>query len=213
MMKAELESRTEQKDRWLYDDWLHELYWNRYLTLQEVADKVGCSDKTIEKYLKKRGEGTRPRGSGAGENGLHDYDMLRWLYVDLELTGHRIAEDLGTSRRSVDDALERAGIEKRERGGGSHNRLPRPGLKLAHPTKEYGVRYYSHQYNKKRKRVVERDSGVCQDCGSEPVTVHVHHIVEVLEFDNPDDAHTMENMVCLCSECHWDRHGYNWGEE
>ncbi|WP_241729483.1 MULTISPECIES: HNH endonuclease signature motif containing protein [Halolamina] len=30
----------------------------------------------------------------------------------------------------------------------------------------------------------------------------VHHICPVREFDNPQDAHRLENVVTLCRSCH-----------
>lgn len=32
--------------------------------------------------------------------------------------------------------------------------------------------------------------------------LHGHHIEEVDDFDNPDDAHTIDNIEILCKQCH-----------
>lgn len=36
--------------------------------------------------------------------------------------------------------------------------------------------------------------------------LHVHHIVDVTEFDNWDDAHTLDNLETLCALCHGNEH-------
>jgi len=37
------------------------------------------------------------------------------------------------------------------------------------------------------------------ETGHEP---DVHHIEPVRNFDDPQDAHTLDNVVCLCRSCH-----------
>jgi 5-methylcytosine-specific restriction endonuclease McrA len=55
-----------------------------------------------------------------------------------------------------------------------------------------------------RRRALERDDHACVIFGRNP---DVHHIVPVRRFvDSPvlteRDAHTLDNVVCLCSACH-----------
>jgi predicted HNH restriction endonuclease len=35
--------------------------------------------------------------------------------------------------------------------------------------------------------------------GREP---DVHHITPVRDFDEPQNAHTLDNVICLCRSCH-----------
>jgi len=66
-----------------------------------------------------------------------------------------------------------------------------------------GTLYYGETWNRKRKKVQERDENVCQLCQKQPEQKpDVHHIKPVREFENPNEAHTMENMVQLCRSCH-----------
>ena len=37
------------------------------------------------------------------------------------------------------------------------------------------------------------------DLGRKP---DVHHIIPVREFADPEDAHTVDNLICLCVTCH-----------
>lgn len=65
----------------------------------------------------------------------------------------------------------------------------------------YGGRWWSV-----RRRALKRDDYSCQNCGrgrtelgQEP---DVHHIRRVRDFDDPEDAHFLSNVVCLCRPCH-----------
>lgn len=69
------------------------------------------------------------------------------------------------------------------------------------PSVDYGSNWVSA-----RNRVRERDGNVCQRCGATEDEIgrkpDVHHKTPVREFDDPDEAHTMDNMVQLCTPCH-----------
>jgi hypothetical protein len=56
-----------------------------------------------------------------------------------------------------------------------------------------------------RKRVVERDGGICQQCGS-PSNLQVHHGAPVSIF--PDRIYDMSNCITLCADCHRKRHRF-----
>ncbi|WP_123538875.1 HNH endonuclease [Halosimplex salinum] len=57
-----------------------------------------------------------------------------------------------------------------------------------------------------RKQARERDSFECQLCGVHESEfereLDVHHIIRVADFDDPQQAHTLENLVTLCRSCH-----------
>lgn len=66
---------------------------------------------------------------------------------------------------------------------------------------EYGRRWWAI-----RRQALERDEHTCQRCGKtrgdlgqEP---DIHHLEPVRSFNNPQDAHTLENVTCLCRSCH-----------
>lgn len=65
---------------------------------------------------------------------------------------------------------------------------------------------YRGKWYKIRQQVLERDEYRCQNCGiscdemgREP---DVHHIIPVREFENPQRAHTLDNLISLCRSCH-----------
>lgn len=78
------------------------------------------------------------------------------------------------------------------------------------------------KFNRVREAVLEDQSHQCADCGitdeehrerddlwPEGGGLHVHHRTEIWEFDNPQDAHTEDNCVALCANCHDDRHPWD----
>jgi 5-methylcytosine-specific restriction endonuclease McrA len=65
---------------------------------------------------------------------------------------------------------------------------------------------YGQSWWRVRREARSRDEHTCRLCrrsadelGREP---DVHHIERVRDFENPTDAHTLDNVVCLCRSCH-----------
>jgi len=72
-----------------------------------------------------------------------------------------------------------------------------------HPQYKGGPLYYGNEWFEKRRRVKDRDDNECQLCDDgDEQTPDVHHINPVREFDDPNNAHTMDNMIQLCRSCH-----------
>ncbi|RNJ26578.1 HNH endonuclease [Halosegnis longus] len=65
---------------------------------------------------------------------------------------------------------------------------------------------YSGAWWQVRSRALERDEHTCQHCGAGVEELgqnpDVHHITPVRTFEDPDDAHHLDNVVCLCRTCH-----------
>lgn len=63
--------------------------------------------------------------------------------------------------------------------------------------------YYGPDWRKVRREVRERDGHMCLRCGAATQKwPDVHHIVPVSSFENPNDAHFLDNVVSLCHPCH-----------
>ncbi len=69
-----------------------------------------------------------------------------------------------------------------------------------------GKTSYLGNWSRARERALERDDYQCQRCGKgenrigrSPV---VHHITPVREFDDPREAHDLDNLVTLYRGCH-----------
>ncbi|MEE6208682.1 HNH endonuclease signature motif containing protein [Salarchaeum sp. III] len=65
---------------------------------------------------------------------------------------------------------------------------------------------YGRTWWRVRRRALRRDQYRCQRClrseGQLPRRPDVHHIRPVREFENPSDAHRLDNVVALCRPCH-----------
>ena len=57
-----------------------------------------------------------------------------------------------------------------------------------------------------RRRALDRDQYRCRACGVTAATLgrapDVHHITRVRDFEDPADAHVLENVISLCRPCH-----------
>jgi predicted HNH restriction endonuclease len=84
--------------------------------------------------------------------------------------------------------------------------------RVGNSTSDYYERHSGEKWERAREAVLERDGAVCLSCGitmeqhiqddSRFGGIHVHHIVPVKLFDEPDDAHEMYNLVSLCDKHH-----------
>ena len=83
----------------------------------------------------------------------------------------------------------------------SENRVGR-----AHHQWEGGPIEYGRKWWQIRRRALERDEYTCQHCGKTKSELgqnpDVHHIERVRSFEDPQDAHTLDNIVSLCRSCH-----------
>lgn len=61
-------------------------------------------------------------------------------------------------------------------------------------------------WSKARRKTLDRDDHRCQKCGKSANDLgrepDVHHIVPLREFEDPTDAHTLDNLIALCRACH-----------
>lgn len=66
-----------------------------------------------------------------------------------------------------------------------------------------------YEWQKLRKRVLERDSKTCVRCGETnadyknyPITLEVHHMRAEKMYDDGAEAHFERNLVTVCTKCH-----------
>lgn len=80
-----------------------------------------------------------------------------------------------------------------------------------HPSWKGGVSYeYPEPWPTQREKALERDGYECRSCGTTQAEhkaehgrgLDVHHIRPVRTFDDPDDAHAIQNLVTACRSCH-----------
>nr|WP_225741153.1 HNH endonuclease signature motif containing protein [Halorussus halophilus] len=76
----------------------------------------------------------------------------------------------------------------------------------SHHQWEGGEIDYGQQWWRVRREALERDDYTCQNCGKSKSELgrnpDVHHIVRVRDFDKPEQAHVLDNVVSLCRSCH-----------
>lgn len=66
--------------------------------------------------------------------------------------------------------------------------------------------YRGRSWLKQRLVAVERDKGVCQDCGKDVGrSIPVHHIKPYRDFSCEHEANHPDNLICLCQSCHMKR--------
>lgn len=69
---------------------------------------------------------------------------------------------------------------------------------------------YGPNWRDVRRRVLERDEHACQSCTMTEQehleeygrSLNAHHIKPVKSFENPEQSHSMANLVTLCTPCH-----------
>ena len=73
------------------------------------------------------------------------------------------------------------------------------------------------EWGVKRRKVLKRDDNACRYCGISDSELgegggnglHVHHIAPRKQFDDPQKANKLENLITLCPSCHkrWENLG------
>lgn len=77
----------------------------------------------------------------------------------------------------------------------------------------WAVKFYkSKAWQRVRAQAMSRDAALCADCfKANRITPaeEVHHIIELTpdNITNPAITLNLDNLVCLCRECHKARHG------
>ena len=68
------------------------------------------------------------------------------------------------------------------------------------------VGYYGPNWERQRKKTLERDDYRCQSCGihndDATIALNAHHIVPFKSFDDREKANRVDNLVSLCLSCH-----------
>ena len=87
------------------------MYVDRKMSAPQIADKLGCSDTTVRKYLRLNGIGIRTPGES---NKLDlDTDLLIDMYVGRKMSAPQIADKLRCNKITVCNHLRRAGVNIR----------------------------------------------------------------------------------------------------
>lgn len=74
--------------------------------------------------------------------------------------------------------------------------------------------YKSKKWQALREQAMQRDARLCVDCFKKnriTPAEEVHHVIELTpdNINNPAIALNLDNLVCLCRECHAARHDHS----
>jgi hypothetical protein len=72
------------------------------------------------------------------------------------------------------------------------------GKKVSIP-QSYSSKLKDPRWQKKRLQILQRDEFKCKSCGNDESTLHVHHMVYMV--DNPWESADID-LVTLCENCH-----------
>lgn len=203
-------------------DVLHRLYVVDGRTSREIAKQTGCSFRTVLRKLHKYDLGVRNSGAPLIER-LQDANWLRQQYVECGFSTPRIAQDLGTTPRTVHSWLTKHKIQTRQRGNtrglvisadarqkmsqakrdkylGENNPNWKGGL-ISDNTRLRNS-YKSKQWS---LLVRDRDGNACAECGKTG-KLHAHHVKPWKKY--PELRFDVGNGVTLCPVCHQKAHGF-----
>lgn len=195
--------RGNENGKYRDREWLVEQYHDFGRSMSMIADDCGVSATAIGYWMDKYGIETRVAGEGyRADADYKDRELLEEMYVERGWSTNRIADEFDLSQSKAWYWLDKYGIEKRSleesvaRLNGEDSPLWTGGYE----------QYYGKTWSRMRDRVRNRDDNVCQLCGigeeENGRKPDVHHIEPVRLFEDPNDAHFMENMIQLCRSCH-----------
>lgn len=61
---------------------------------------------------------------------------------------------------------------------------------------------YGGTYKRRRKEIIKRDDYKCTKCNSKE-NLEIHHIIPIINFEDPNDAHYDKNVITVCKKCHY----------
>ena len=203
-------------------DWLEARYHGDGWTQREMADACGVSPRTIRERMKRHDIETRDM---EGENhplcGESRDESVRER-ISETMEGREVSEETRErmSESHIGNKVPEAAREKisralegRKKSAETRTKMSKSRLGDSNPNWKGGhTNYYGPGWNPARKAVRNRDK-VCQNCGAddEEANLEVHHIIRVQEFIDASgvgrsEAHSMDNLILLCRDCHVNVH-------
>lgn len=178
---------------------LHDLYIRRDWSVKELTDEFNVNKCTVSKKARQGGFSKKVHRTNVW--GLRwAIPYIREQYMKEKKTVEQIASDLGIGGTApIIDMMDRFDIDRRDRTYYSGERSKQ--WIEAVPT---GI--YDGEWMKAREKARSRDGYNCQRCGvSEDelnTELDVHHKVPYRNFDDPNKANELDNLMSLCSRCH-----------
>jgi transposase len=210
--KNDIEARSFSEQRDVYyeryidtkladEDWLREMFTEKEYSTFEIADMLDETRPRVEYYVEKFDlECNHGPEKYSEHDRLNDEEYLYKKYHGENKTLEDISELLGVSIDAVRNRMIKFGIDRRDIEGENH------------PYWKGGVDLdYKQGWRVIRKQALHRDQHRCQRCGmTEPENraefskgLHVHHITPYREFEDDEKAHSLDNLITLCVDCHF----------
>ena len=150
-----------------------------------------------------------------GSKQYSEWELISEIWRLYELTGK-------ASVRMMDEGGKYSSQTYQYRFGSWSEALERANIKGPEPPVEPSresrqKQYASAEWQELRSQVLEWDDYQCQSCGMTEeehqeefeTGLNVHHVTDIAEFEDPDDANTIENLQTLCVECHGAQHPFS----
>lgn len=170
-------------------DWLKREYLEKEKSGYEIADECGVVCETIYRYLDKFDIESRDKQKAAEVRWKKAGEEIRKDYAErMSRLGSSHSITYWDTYSEQEKKQVRKQISESKRGEKNHQ------------WKGGEVEYYGSNWDWIRKRVLERDDDTCQVCHSQGS--HVHHIIPIREFEDPEDGNYKENLITLCASCH-----------
>lgn len=156
-------------------------------TQTAVAEKYGVSQATIGYFVRKyeiEQDDWAYDHWNEKDTPWRDEETLRKACRESDSVTE-VSEKLNGERETISRWMDKHEIDIEFWGDGGKYTSPYPG-----------------NWRNIAKRARERDEE-CLRCGINPDrTLSVHHIIPVRAFDDPENAHFLENLITLCRSCH-----------
>lgn len=206
-----------------------EIYINSNRSLPQASFEIGCSTRTLKKWMDSYKIKSKPKfrfgiRKGAKFAILGDRE---WLKKQLETKSFReLAEEVGTTEGNISDRVKRYGLRP---DNWSHSSYTKQGLKKKFPNGRFGKESSNWKngittlYNLIRensrerdlfKDCLKRDNFTCQDCRNKGGELEVHHIEQLAKIIKDNNIKNMKealkcpkiwdpnNLITLCVSCH-----------
>lgn len=215
ILKHGIETRNPNETRY-YDkrkmlqesiEKIKDKYQNEKMPAYKIADEYGVDDATITRLLEESGVETRDiqeqQRATTEYPELYDYDWLWQKYREEKKYCPQIAEEIGCSEAMVYVALLKNDVPIWDHGETiSGERHPR--------WNENKENYYGPNWQEKREKAIQKEDSKCKVCGltrkqhreKYKHDIEVHHIIPLRDFDTPQEANKISNLIPLCTSCH-----------
>lgn len=183
---------------WRDEQVLRELYVDRGLSIDSVADELDCNHKTVHRWLRRHEIPRRREGNPGKEahEDLDDGDLLHELYVEEGLSAPEIAERYGVEKPLIYSRLRKFDIETRSPSVAAVKRHLKSGSNAGFTTSTRGYEAV-YTYDKGKKTWASIHHLVAIANGADPFAVfsggdnHVHHKNGIPWDNRPDNLEVL----------------------